>query len=201
MHGTIHKELRGYIVDAHGEPAYAAILQRAGVAGREFDPAGYYPDDDLYRILTAASEQLGLSEQQILEEYGVWVAPGLLEGFAAMIEPHWRTLDLVEHTEQVIHVWTRENMSAKPPVLATQRLADDHLVVDYRSHRRMCTLGTGFIVGIAAHYGEAARIQQTTCMHRGDDRCTIDVQVRPALAAPKGTPREQSALARPGQVA
>jgi hypothetical protein len=178
VHGTIHKELRGYVVDTHGEDAYTAILARAGLAGKEYDPAGYYDDEEVFRIVAAAAQQLDMSEQEVLERYGIWVAPGLLQGFAAMIEPQWRTLDLVEHTEEIIHSWTRENMSAKPPVLRTERRDADHLIVDYRSHRRMCTLGTGFIVGIAAHYGEPVHVEQRTCMHRGDDRCTIDVHVR-----------------------
>jgi len=184
VHGTIHQELRGYLVDTHGEAAYSAILERAGLRGKEYDPAGYYSDDEVVRILAAAGRHLDTSQEEVLEQYGIWVAPGLLDGFAAMIEPHWRTLDLVEHTEEVIHAWTRENMAAKPPVLRTRRIDANHLVVDYRSHRRMCTLGTGFIVGIAAHYGEAVHVEQLTCMHRGDERCTIDVQVRPTTDGP-----------------
>lgn len=177
MHGSIHSELRGYIIDRHSEDAYEEILRRAELAGKEYEATGYYADEEIHAILAAAEPVLRMSREDILYEYGVWVAPGLLAATEALLDPSWRTLDLVEATEPRIHLYMRDNAGAKPPVLQARRLGADHLVIDYWSHRKMCALGEGFIEGIANHYGERVNIDQPTCMHRGDAKCTIEVKV------------------------
>ncbi len=43
----------------------------------------------------------------------------------------------------------------------------------YRSPRRLCWLAEGFMLGAADHYGEVVVLEQSSCLHLGDDCCRI----------------------------
>jgi predicted hydrocarbon binding protein len=47
----------------------------------------------------------------------------------------------------------------------------------YRSPRRLCALAEGFIEAAATHFGEAAVIEQPTCMRRGDAECEFKISL------------------------
>lgn len=183
MHGSIHTEFQGYVVDQHSAAAYDDIIKRAGYAGKEFDPTGYYADVEMYRILDAAESVLGISSRDILFQYGVWVTPGLLSVHHERIKPEWKALDLLEATECVMHRFVIDAAGARPPVLRAERAGPDELTLYYDSPRRMCTLGTGFVEGVARYYCQHVEVEQTACMHRGDPCCTIVVRLNETPAS------------------
>lgn len=177
MHGSIHKEFKGYVVDKFSETSYDNILQRAGFRGKEYDASSYYEDREMFAIVSAAEDELGMSSQDVLYEYGVWVTPGLLSMHQERMLPEWTTLNFLEATEAVMHRFVIDAAGAKPPVLRTQRTSNGNLIMYYESQRKMCTLGVGFIKGVSMYYGQHADVEQLTCMHRGDERCTILVSI------------------------
>ena len=53
-----------------------------------------------------------------------------------------------------------------------------HVVeLGYVSERGRCDLAEGLVLGAAEHYGEAVAVSQRTCVHRGDERCVIRVEL------------------------
>jgi hypothetical protein len=94
--------------------------------------------------------------------------------YRAYILPEWKTLDVIEHTEERIHKMVRlQHKGARPPYLSTTRRSADEIVVHYASERKLCSLAKGFATGIARHYGETLQITDLTCMHRGAPTCEI----------------------------
>jgi glycyl-tRNA synthetase beta subunit len=69
--------------------------------------------------------------------------------------------------------------NAAPPQLHVSELEGDGVTIVYTSPRRLCILLRGLTEGTARHYGETASIEESTCMRRGDDRCTFDVRFSP----------------------
>lgn len=140
-------------------------------------PSGVYPDADAVALLgtiaAARSEPLG----DTVTAFGEFLAPHLVKVAGTLVDPAWRTLDLVEHTEELIHAMVRTTQpGAEPPVLEAARIAPQELHLIYTSRRRLCRLATGLLRGLARHYGETVEIEEPSCLLRGDPFCSFVIR-------------------------
>ncbi len=178
MHGLIFFYLQKFAdVAQAGATSWKGIRSSTATTTSKYLASGVYPDSDAVAILTAISETTGRPLPVILDEFGRFLAPNLVKVARGVVDPAWRTLDLIENTEQVIHAMIRStNPGAAPPVLEAVRHAPDELHLVYSSMRKLCPLAVGLMHGIAAHYGETITIDETSCMLRGDPFCSFVVQ-------------------------
>jgi predicted hydrocarbon binding protein len=178
MTGAIFAELEKYVCARLGAHGWNDLRARAGLAGKEYSILKTYPDEDAAALVKAAVDATGKPAAELLEDFGAFIAPNLLEMFWGAIAPDWRTLDVIEHTERTIHSVVRlENESARPPELHVERPTPDEVVIDYRSPRRMCALAIGIARGLAGHFQESIEVSESECMHTGGDRCLISVRL------------------------
>jgi len=177
MHGTIFSELEKFVGARLGSEAWATLKTKAGLeAGKTYDPLSTYPDAELTALVVTGSEITGIPVPALLEDFGEFIAPDLLEMYWGAIEPGWRTLDVIEHTESTIHTVVRMNQAgATPPYLHATRTAENEVTVVYTSARRLCAVARGITRGIAKHYDESIDMKDVACMHRGDAECVIVV--------------------------
>lgn len=180
MHGTIFSELEKFVGARLGEGAWATLREKAGIdPARTYEIFSTYPDEEVTALVVTASEITGIPAPALLEDFGEFIAPDLLEMYWGAIEPGWRTLDVIEHTERTIHTVVRQDhKGAMPPYLHASRTAPDEVTVVYTSPRRLCAVAKGITRGIARHYGDSIEIQDTRCMHRGDADCVLIVTQR-----------------------
>ena len=118
--GMIMNQFQRFVVSRFGREAWPALTKRADVPlGNELLPMGQtYPDSHLFGLVPVASEVTGIPVAILLEEFGVFLAPSLLRIYQPLIPSQWKTLDLVENTEAVIHRVVRQrNPEAAPPEL------------------------------------------------------------------------------------
>ncbi len=176
MHGIIFQELQQYVEEKLGGEAWASLLQESGMPGRVFMPTQVYPDDDAVVLVTTASKITGNPAGAILEDFGKYIVPDLYKLFGMLIRPEWKTLDVVEHTEQSIHTAVRaKDPSAAPPAITCHRQGPKEVLVEYRSARKMCSVAIGIVKGLAEHYGENIEVVEETCMLKGDESCKIRI--------------------------
>jgi hypothetical protein len=178
MHGTILAELHKYVSTRHGEPTWQLLKQNAGVdrAG-DYDPLETYPDSEVMALVTTAATMTNTPVPAVLEDFGVFIAPDLLDMYWALIDPAWRTLDVLAGTEETIHKVVRLNhRGAEPPYLHATRTSEDEVLIVYTSPRRLCAVARGIARGIADHYKESITIEDAACMHRGDADCRLVVR-------------------------
>jgi len=175
MHGTIFTELEKFVGARLGDGAWQTLRGKAGIApDRAYEVFGSYPDEEVFALVGAASETTGLPATALLEDFGEFIAPDLLEMYWGAIAPEWRTLDVIEHTESTIHTVVRvDHPGAAPPYLRVTRSGEREVTVLYTSPRRLCAIARGIARGIARHYGESLEITDRRCMHRGDSDCVI----------------------------
>lgn len=174
MHGIVFGELKQYVAARLGPSAWGALLDDAAIGPKLYLAIQEYPDQELGAILQAASTRSGLSTTAILQDFGDFIGPHLVRMYRMYILPEWRTLDVIEHTEERIHKMVRlQHRGARPPYLSTTRRNDDEIVIHYASERRLCALAKGIAMGIARHYGETIEIRDLTCMHKGAATCEI----------------------------
>lgn len=178
MHGIIFSEMRKYVDTKLGSGAWNTVLSKAGLGAKIYLPIQDYPDSDVVALVGAASEVTGLSAAAILEDFGQFLAPALLGLYRTLVPADWKTLDLLENTEQTIHSVVRaRNPGAKPAELQVVRQSPETAELVYSSQRRLCMVAKGIIRGIADHYKEEVVITETSCMHSGSEVCKMEVRV------------------------
>jgi tRNA A-37 threonylcarbamoyl transferase component Bud32 len=178
VHGLIFFYLQKFAdVAAAGSTSWKGIRSTVSTTASKFLPSGTYPDSDAVAILSSIADTTGRPLPSILEEFGQFLAPHLVKVASPVVDPAWRTLDLIEHTEAIIHTMVRTTTpGAAPPVLETVRQSPDELHLVYSSARRLCPLAVGLMRGIAAHYGETIRIEEPSCLLRGDPFCSFVIE-------------------------
>lgn len=185
MYGMIFAELKKYVDTKLSGRAWADLLQHTGNGTKIYMNFHNYPDAELGALVNAAAAHTGIAVADILEDFGEFIASDLLAMYQSVIPSEWRTLDVVEHTEEVIHRVVRlRNPGAHPPHLQSRRLSPQAVEIRYNSPRRLCALAKGICRGIARHHNEAVQIDEPQCMHAGADACLLVVQLADAGRRP-----------------
>jgi hypothetical protein len=174
MHGIVFSELQKFVVSKHAHAGWKAVTEKAGLAHQVYLAAGQYPDSEIVSLVTAASAMTGEEPFQIVEAFGEFLAPSLLKMYGHLLNPNWKSLDIIEHTEGVVHAVVRtSDMNALPPNLRTRRAEPDTVILVYDSPRKMCAMAVGIGKGLARHFNETLSVHQTQCMHKGGQSCEI----------------------------
>ena len=93
MYGLVNKALQDLVVTSHGQAAWDRIKQEAGVEIELFISNDGYPDQVTYKLVSAASHQLGISADKVLFDFGrYWVLKTAREGYGDLMESAGRSL-------------------------------------------------------------------------------------------------------------
>ena len=177
MHGLIHVELERWATAELGAAAWSRASRHAGVGEKAYDPGERYDDDEIVALLMALAQESGTGPQRLLERFGVALAPTLVAAYGYLIPKDWRTLELIENTEAVIHTaLRREDEAARPPLLRTSRRGPNEVLLIYASDRRMCGFAKGLAHGVGAAYGDEVVVTEEQCMLAGDSTCDISIR-------------------------
>jgi predicted hydrocarbon binding protein len=178
MHGTIFFELKKYIeAKLGGHQGWDRVLSESKLGARTYEVMADYPDTELIQLISTASGITGMTVPSIVEDFGEFIAPDLLQMYAGVINPQWKTLDVVEHTEDEIHSIVRlHNRDANPPNLKCIRTSENEVVIHYSSPRKLCDVAKGIVKGLAKHYRENISVTESTCMLKGAPSCTIQIK-------------------------
>jgi predicted hydrocarbon binding protein len=176
MHGIIHLELEKFVVESYDRDVWNKLVDAAGIGDRLYTPVQAYPDEDLVRVVEAAVAMTKKPATEILEAFGEYLVPTYLSVYGLLLDPAWKTLDVVEHTEETIHRVVRMRQpGAAPPRLRVERKSPTEVVITYDSPRKLCAVARGIVRGVAKHFDESIAIAERACMHRGDAHCSIAV--------------------------
>jgi len=150
LHGIIFAELQNYAETKHGRGTWNALLEKASLKNRVFVAVQEYPDTEVISLVMAAWAMTGLSVSEVLEDFGRFV-PSLMRMYGHLLKPEWRAIDVIDHTEGMVHAVVRvKNPDAKPPKLKTPRLSPNEVLLVYTSPRQMCGLAIGIGTGFGA---------------------------------------------------
>jgi predicted hydrocarbon binding protein len=178
MNGTIFLGLRKYARARLGQDAWEGLLDETGIGSRLYVPVRNYPDQEAVALITAASKRAGRPFDAVLEDFGEFIVPDLMTMYASLIDPKWKTIELIANTERTIHeVLRRSSSKADPPRLKCTRHGDTEVVIIYDSPRKMCSLAKGIARGIAGRFDEKVDLTETSCMLKGSPQCEIRVRL------------------------
>lgn len=183
MHGIIYTELQRFVEQSLGPGAWPKVLRAADLENRIYMTVSDYPDAEMFSIVDAASKAAHNSTDEMIEAFGTFIAPDLLRMYSVLIKPEWKTLEVIEHTEAVIHTVVRKNQSGStPPELKYKRIGPHEIELRYDSARRLCRLARGIMKGIAHSYGEKIEVVEYECMHHGAPACVMHIRDADLLA-------------------
>jgi hypothetical protein len=158
-----------------GDDAWDDLLADSGLEGA-YTSLGSYPDDELRRLVAAASPLLGMEPTEVVRWYGRNALPLLAEKYPQLFEPHESTRAFLLTLNDIIHPEVRKIYpGADVPIFDYDTSSADLPVMGYRSARKLCAFGEGLIEGAAKHYEEKATVTQTSCMNRGDEKCVFEI--------------------------
>ncbi|MBB6629291.1 heme NO-binding domain-containing protein [Nocardioides sp. KIGAM211] len=183
MKGIIFNLVEDAVVAEHGEAVWDTLLDAAGLEGA-YTALGDYPDADLVALVGAGAAALDVTPDDLTRHLGSAALLGLQRRYPQFFEPHTSAGDFLLTLNDVIHPEVRKlHRNASPPDFWFDGQTPDSLVIHYRSRRRLCALAEGMIVGAAAHYGQTATLEQTSCMNDGADHCVIHASFAASFAA------------------
>ena len=174
MKGVLFNVVEDVVTEAMSADAWDDIVERADVGGA-YTSLGSYPEEELGRLVAATARHADLSENDTLRLTGrlgfkhlVKRAPQLMYGL-----DDWRAV--LKSLDEIIHPEVRKIYpdADVPGFDATDD--GDSLVMTYTSRRGLCALADGLIVGTGEWFDTALAVVHESCVHDGDDACTMRV--------------------------
>jgi len=180
MKGVIFNLAEEVISDSFGDAVWDEVLDSSGLDGA-FTSLGNYPDQHLVSLVSSASARLGVPPDEVVRTLGKGALPRLAERYPMFFSPHESTRPFLLTLNEIIHAEVRKLYpDAEVPEFEFDTSDPEWLVMHYRSHRKLCALAEGFVLGAAAFYGEDAVIEQPVCMLSGADACELRCRFVPA---------------------
>jgi len=158
MYGLVNGAIQDLIIHAHGEAAWERIRQRAGVTAPRFIAMTPYPDSVTADLVAAASAELQVTAEQVLEQFGQWwLSYAASHGYGPLIGTIGHDFvtfmaNLNEFHDRLRSMFPR----FAPPRLVVEVLDEHRFHLHYHSHR----LGlTPFLIGLVRGLGQRFRTE------------------------------------------
>ena len=161
MYGLINRAVKGLVTEQFGNDAWNRIRSRAGVREEDFISMESYDDSVTYDLVAAASEELGLSPETILEAFGnYWVEYTAVEGYGELLDSAGKTLpEFLSNLDQMHARVKLAFPDLKPPRFRISDSTDSGLTLHYFSHRPgLSALVTGLVKGLASRFGREVEV-------------------------------------------
>ena len=163
MHGIIFHEYRFYVNQTKNLNTWMALTEKAGLKGKMYLPVQMYPDNEFEALIQASQQVMEISREELLTSFGRFIIPQFLRIFGQIVKPEWQLMDVLEHTENVIHKTIRQyDKNAHPPYLECERLEKNTVKIKYNSPRNMLSFGKGLVLGLSDHFKEKISITEAT---------------------------------------
>ncbi len=186
MYGLVNTAVADLARAVGGEDAWTAIRTRAGVDEESFVSMTGYPDELTFRLVAAASDELGLSEQQVLTAFGRhWVQYTAQVGWGPLLQATGGTLPEVLSGLDAMHARVRLMMpQLRPPSFTCTDVTGSSLVLHYWSDRPgLAPMVVGLVEGLAELLGGSASAQHVRAAADGADHDEFQVAYATTAAA------------------
>ena len=177
MKGVVFNLLEQVVVKKYGETTWDDLLDATELSGA-YTTLGSYPDEEIEKLVGAASTALSLPPSEVLRWFGREAMPLLASHYPAFFSPHKSARSFVMSVNSIIHPEVRKLYAgAGCPHFNFETGPDGALLMGYNSPRKLCALAHGFIEGAGDHYGETIAVEHPRCMHKGDANCVLSIHV------------------------
>lgn len=178
MYGLVNKAVEQMVCTQYGDATWGAIKRRAEVADATFMSMHSYPDDVTYRLVAAASAELGLSPDAILRAFGAyWTRYTAAEGYGELLKMTGSTLFAFLRNLDNMHA--RVGLSypeLQPPSFQCTDITDSTLRLHYYSDRAGLTpMVVGLLEGLAQRFATPIAITLVASRETGFDHDVFQI--------------------------
>jgi hypothetical protein len=181
MHGLIYTAFRTFTESEYPDSS-GAIWRDAP----RYMLSGAYSDEEFNTYVARTVQESGETRDRVLRRFGIFAA---LSTFRLLYPDYYAghadALGFLLSVEDRIHETVRQTVAgATPPRLDVAPIDRDTVMITYTSERQLCALLDGLVTGVGRYFGESLRIEQTTCMLKGDAAgCSFVVSREPTRRA------------------
>jgi hypothetical protein len=172
VYGLVNTAVADLARAVGGDAAWEAIRTRAQVSETSFVGMTGYPDDITYRLVQAASDELGLSVHDVLVAFGRhWVVFTAAEGWGPLLQAAGDSLAEVLAGLDALHARISLMMpELRPPSFRCEEHDASSLTLHYYSERPgLSAMVVGLVEGLGELLGQTATATQTRATADGAD--------------------------------
>jgi predicted hydrocarbon binding protein len=177
LKGIVFNLLEEVVTRQFGADTWDDLLDAASVDG-SYTSLGSYADEDLSKLVMAASSALQQPPEEVIRWFGSSAVPLLAEKYPAFFAPHSSARSFILTLNEIIHPEVRKIYPGADVPEFDFETSDHAVLLGYASKRRLCSFAQGLIEGTAEHYDEQVELDHLKCMIRGDDKCLIRVDFK-----------------------
>lgn len=170
MYGMVNRAIEEMIVVSHGEDTWGRIKERSGVEVDVFVTNEGYDDAVTYGLVGAASQELGVPADQILESFGVyWIVKTAQRGYGDLMASGGSSFR--EFLVNLPNFHARLSMifpHLQPPEFECTEIEARSLRLHYRSHREgLAPFVKGLILGLGEIFNTEVEVEHSTIRPAG----------------------------------
>lgn len=172
MYGLVNKAIHDMVVGQFGEGTWERIREQAGVEDEMFVAMEPYDDTVTYRLVRAASEQLGEPADALLEAFGeFWTRFTAREGFGDLLQATGS--NITEFLMNLDNLHSRVGLMCphlQPPSFRCTDVTPDALTLHYYSDRAgLAPMVKGLLTGLSRNFDTPLAVEHTRRRDEGAD--------------------------------
>lgn len=173
MYGLVNDSFQQFI-ELRSAGSWESVAARAGVSHEIFVANEAYDDAITYSLVAAASAELDIAPETLLEEFGAhWILVTARRAYPTFLQAP----SLEDFLVRLPSLHARVELSfphLTPPRFSVRRLEDGAIRLEYRSARAgLQPFVVGLLRGLGTHFGVSADIECTG--RKGVDGLDCDV--------------------------
>lgn len=181
MVGMIQKLLLDMVESAGGPEAVAKVKRRSDVPlDKEYNMNEVYDDGEWQRLFASTCDVLQLSREQAIEAFADYFYEDALKRWPAWFAMSSCAREFLQRQPKIHNGFASavDDQFAGEAINDKFRLetGEDEIIVHYRSPNQLCDLYKALANRIITHYGDEASIEETHCLHKGDEECEIHIR-------------------------
>ncbi|MFT7238271.1 MAG: hypothetical protein ACI93L_002359 [Cyclobacteriaceae bacterium] len=155
MYGMVNKAIQDLLVNNYGESAWMRIREKSTLKDDFFVSMKSYPDEITFSLVASASEELGLSQEAILEAFGeYWILYTADEGYRNILNIYGKTLPEFLGNLNLLHEQITLVMpNLNPPKFSVEKMRTDLFLLTYESNRKgLKPMVYGLLIGLGKRF-------------------------------------------------
>ncbi len=159
MRGVVFTELIEFVEENLGFDVSDKMLHDANLKNNGvFTQGGNYEFEEMVKILTSLSNITGKTPNELLEIFGKYLFNQLVKLYGKDIS-NIDILDFIDSVEQYVHVQVKKLYpDVDLPTFETIEKSENHLVMIYKSEKKLDAFANGLMQGCAEYYNQPLKI-------------------------------------------
>jgi len=158
MKGIVFREFLEMVELKFGYEIVDRIIEKADISSKgAYTSVGTYPHGEIFKLVKQLSLILDIEEDKLFTIYGEYVFGSFMKAYPYLTINYHDAFDLLSHIEGTIHAEVLKLYpDAELPVIEIKEQTKDHMVMLYKSQRKMSDFAEGLIYACLKYYNENA---------------------------------------------